>query len=124
MTGARRIAILTHQMRDVTLVTIGEQALLDTDQVEQLSQALDELIDDRACKRLIVDFAKVRFLSSSALGALIKAHKKSVEIKGQLVLCGLAPEVRRVLSVCRLDKLLRICKTERDALQFFGVTTG
>ena len=122
MAGAPKI--LTHQMRDVTIVNLNDSSILDTLQVEQIGESLDELVDGRACRKIIIDFAKVKFLSSSALGMLIRLRKKATEIKGQVVLCGLRDEIMQVFKISRLDKLFKIVKNEEKALTFFGVTSA
>jgi anti-anti-sigma factor len=63
-----------------------------------------------------VDFFGVVGLSSLMLGQLIKLHKKMAANLGQLVLCGLSPELRRVLDETRLSQLFKIRESEAAAL--------
>lgn len=122
MPGPMRL--LTHQMRDVTVINLDESSIVDGQQVEELGAALTKLIDARACKKVVIDFTKVKFLSSSALGVLIKLQKQAREIKGTIVLCGLKKELFQVFKITSLDKLFTFYDTEEQALAAFGVTTA
>ncbi|HSW44122.1 MAG TPA: STAS domain-containing protein [Phycisphaerae bacterium] len=122
MSGA--VQLLTHQMRDVTVVNLNDGSILDSQQVELLGEELNKLVDARACRKIVIDFTKVKFLSSSALGILIRLQKKTKEIKGTLVLCGLRKELMQIFKITSLDKLFIFFDTEEQALTSFGVTTG
>jgi len=117
-------SLLIHPIRDVTVVTFQEASILDTLQVEQIADELYELVDGRACKKIVLDFANVRFLSSSTLGVLMTLRKKAESIKGKIFLCGLREEPLKVFKITRLDKLFKLFDNEEKALAKFGVTTG
>ena len=122
MPGPAQLVI--HSLRDVTVVNFEDTAILDTLQVEQIGEALYELVDGKACRKIILDFTKVQLLSSSALGILITLLKKSSEIKGRVVLCSLRPELRKIFKISRLDKMFEFADNEEEALETFGVTTA
>jgi len=115
--------LLIHPIRDVTVVNFRTSSILDALQVQQIGEALYDLVDTRALTKIVVDFSDVKFLSSSALGVLITLHKKAAAIKGRVVLCGLRPELRRVFEISRLDKLLDLHETEEQARATFGIST-
>ncbi len=115
--------LLIHPVRDVTVVTINESSILDTLQVQQIGEELYHLVDAKALRKIVLDFANVKFLSSSALGVLLTLRKKSAAIKGQIVLCGLRPDLRKVFKITNLDKLFEFHETEEQALGTFGVST-
>ena len=117
------VKLLTHHMRDVTVVNLNDCSILDAQQVEELGGELNHLVDDRACRKIVIDFTKVKFLSSSALGVLIRLQKKSQEIKGSIALCGLRKELMQIFKITSLDKLFTFYDTEEQALTAFGVTT-
>jgi anti-sigma B factor antagonist len=116
--------LLIHPIRDVTIVNIQDASILDTAQVEQLGEELYDLVDGKNRKKLILDFTKVQFLSSSALGVLITLRKKAAAIKGEVVICGLRKELMKVFSITNLDKMFAFRPDEKEALAKFGVTTA
>ncbi len=121
---ANQVRLMTHQMRDVTVVNLHDSSILDTQQVDELGEELNKLVDERACKKIVIDFSKVKFLSSSALGVLIRMQKKAREIKGRVILCGLKKELLQVFKITSLDKLFEFTDNEEQALAVFGVTTA
>ncbi|HOW72541.1 MAG TPA: STAS domain-containing protein [Phycisphaerae bacterium] len=122
MAAAARLLI--HSIRDVTVVNIEDASILDLAQVESLGQQLYELVEDRNCRKLILDFTKVRFLSSSALGVLVNLQRKTSEIKGTLVICALRSELMKVFEITKLKKLFTFCDDETAALAVFNVVIG
>ena len=114
--------VLIQTMRDVTIVNFEDSSILDTLQIEKIGEVLYDLVDQRNQKKLVLDFSKVKFLSSSALGVLITLRSKSAAIKGKLAICGLRDELRKVFSISRLDKLFDFYDNEEKALAAFGVT--
>lgn len=116
--------LLSYNIKDVTIVTFQESSILDTLQIEQIGASLYELVDERNSRKLVLDFTKVQFLSSSALGVLITLRKKSDAIKGRLILAGLRKEIRKVFTISRLDKLFEFAEDEQAALALFGLTSA
>lgn len=119
-----RARLLIQTIRDVTIVNFDETSILDTLQIEQIGNELYDLVDNRNRKRLILDFTKVRFLSSSAIGVLITLRKKSEAIKGKLLLCGLRKELLQVFKISCLDRLFEFFDDEGQALASLGITSA
>lgn len=115
--------LLIQTFRDVTVVNFSDSSILDTLQVQQIGEELYELIEDRATRKMILDFTNVKFLSSSALGVLITVRKKADEIKGKVVLCGMKPDLRKIFKITNLEKLFDFYDNEEKALNYFGVST-
>ena len=65
-----------------------------------------------------LDFTRVEYLSSHAVGIILALHKRvSRAAGGQLVLCGISPQQMQLLKITRLDRLLKVVKTKEDALK-------
>ncbi len=108
-------------VEDVTAVRFQESSILDTQLIHDIAQELDQLIEAENNRKLLLDFTEVKFFSSSALGILVTLSKKMAEIEGQLVICALAAELRKVFKITNLDKLFRFADDEVQALQMLGV---
>ena len=76
------------------------------------------------CRKLIVNFLGVADLSNLMLGLLVMLRKKLAAKRGQLVLCGLSPEVREFLDETMLSQLFEIRETEADACSAFACGTA
>lgn len=114
--------LLIQPIRDVTVVNFQDASILDTAVVDEIGRALYELVDAQARRKLILDFTNVRFLSSSALGVLITLKKKSSAIKGDVVLCSMRPELKKVFEITNLNKMFKFCDNENKALGHFGIS--
>lgn len=122
MSTAARLVI--QSIREVTIVRFQESSILDTLLIQRISDDLSHLVDAKHTRKLVLDFTDVKFLSSSALGVLVVLKKKSDAIKGQVVLCGLRKDLRKIFKITSLEKLFKFADDERGALEVFGVTAA
>jgi anti-anti-sigma factor len=105
----------------VTVVSVDTSVILDPAQIAKMSEELYQLVDDQARGQIIIDFAKVRMLSSQAIGMLLSLRKKSEAIKGEAVLCGIRPDLHKIFKITQIDKLFKFFDTEKAALAHFDV---
>ena len=108
------------QMYDVTTVSFRKSTLLDGLTVETLGKDLYVLVDEQARRKIVLDFAAVRLLSSRMIGVLIDLHKKAQAIKGRVVICALRPELKKVFKIMRLEKVLSFADDEAEAMKLLG----
>lgn len=113
--------IIVEDYAGVTVVTFTDPSILDTATIEQLGRDLYRLTDAQNKRRLVLDFSKVKFLSSHALGVLITLQKKAQSIKGEMVIAGLRTELMKVFALTGLDKVFKFFPTDAKALESFGV---
>jgi anti-anti-sigma factor len=67
---------------------------------------------------MILDFEKVQYLSSQAIGIVLTLNKKLGALPhSKLVLCGVGPRLMELLKITRLDRLLTVKPTQREALK-------
>ena len=93
----------------VVVKLAGDLDLYNTEQVRAgLANALDG-----SPERLVVDLAEVDFIDSTALGALIDAHRKA---PGGLRVACPQDAVRRALQVSGLDRHVKVHDSVADAL--------
>src|SRR4029079_15723462 len=82
-------------------------SLMDPIILEEIGQELYRLVDAEDRRRLILDFEKVQYLSSQAIGIVLTLNKKLSALKhSKLVLCGVGPKLMELLRITRLDKIL------------------
>jgi anti-anti-sigma factor len=70
----------------------------------------------RQCN-LIIDFQKVKYVSSAGFRSLLIIGKSIGDAHRKLVLCGMGPEVRRVFELATFNELFVICSSREDAAQ-------
>jgi len=64
---------------------------------------------------VILDLTETQFVDSSGLAAIVFCFK-SLALRSDLVLCGIAPRVRTTLSISNMDRILKIFETVEDAI--------
>ena len=67
---------------------------------------------------MLLDFSGVDYLSSAGLRTLLSASQKLKSKKGMLVLFSLSGEVEEIIKMAGFERVLHICSSEKEALQF------
>ncbi len=65
---------------------------------------------------LFIDMGEVVFCDSSGISALLMAHREMGNLGGYSILVSLSPEIERLVSLARLDRVLYIYPTKEEAL--------
>lgn len=66
--------------------------------------------------RVVLDLSAVEFIDSSGLGAIVGGLKSARQAGGDLRITGATEQVRTVLGLTNLDRILRPYPTVEDAL--------
>ena len=104
-----------------TVVEFTSASLMDPIELEQIAQQLYKLVDEQDRRRIILDFEKVQYLSSQAIGILLAMQKKlSALKKSTLVLCGVGARLMELLRITRLDRVLTIKPSQKEAIKSVG----
>ena len=105
---------------DITIATTLDMKLNDDLSIQEWGDQLLALLDNSECRKLLVSFERVLFMSSSALRALITLNKKVKEAKSGLVLCGIDDNIMEAFRITRLDSVFQIKKNEDEGIQTFS----
>lgn len=89
---------------------------LDEAAIQQMQAEVTAAAARQANLPVILDMSNVHFVPSTGLGALVGLMRSLKKESRRFVLVGLQPEVRSVLAVTHLDKLLEIYPRFEDAL--------
>lgn len=119
MSQAQRPRIETEEVGDVLVVNFIDKRILDEQNIQLIGDQLFALVDDMGCRKLLLNFSNVEYLSSAALGKLITLNKKVRKINGQLILSCIRPEIYEVFEITKLNKVFSILDTEEKALESF-----
>ena len=102
---------------DVTIIELTDRKILDEINIAQIGEELTQLADQSDAPKLLIDFASVSHMSSSALGMLITLHKRIREKGGELRFCNIQPAIYEVFVITRLNEIFRICRTRAEAIE-------
>lgn len=102
-----------------TVVAFQTASLMNPIELERIGAGIFRLIDEEKRDRLVLDFSKVHYLSSQAIGIILTLNKKLTGSSAggeNLVLCGVGPQLMQLLKITRLDRLLTIKPNRSQAL--------
>ncbi len=83
-----------------------------------IKRAFDKILAKKADK-LIINFTKVSYIDSSGLATLVEILKNMRSYGGRLRLTNLAPKIKSLFEITKLEKLFEIMKDEDEALSTF-----
>ncbi len=70
----------------------------------------------------MLDVDSLDFVDSSGLGALLSALRQAAAGGGDIRLCRVKPSVQALFDVVRLDQVLEIYPSRREAVESFDAT--
>jgi len=70
--------------------------------------------------RILVSLKKVRYIDSSGLATFVEALQKVKRYNGLLVLSELAPAVRSVFEIAKLDSVFALAQSQEEAYALFA----
>lgn len=101
----------------VTIVRI--EGRLDAVESPNLERKLTKAIEEGK-KKMVLDFAKVQYLSSAGIRLLLSTTKKLKGAGGALHLCLVGEEVMEIIKMAGFERIIQIYPTEQEAIQAFG----
>lgn len=99
---------------DICIITISGR--IDAVTSKDVEAKLDGAIEERK-EKIIINLAKVDYISSVGLRVLLAALKKQRQNQGSLQLASLQPFVQNIFKITGLDKVFQIFPTEEAAFQ-------
>ena len=103
----------------ITAVYLLDEEILDEPTINDIADALFCVAEENKPTKMVLSFVKVKHLSSSALGTLIRLNKRIGESGGTLRLCEIKPSLYEVFVITKLNKLFDIYEDEATAISTF-----
>ncbi len=101
------------QESDTAIVTL--EGKMDWRSLSDFSGSIVQLVDS-GTKNILLDFSKMEYMSSAGIRALIEAMQNVESKGGKLAICSPGKSIMELFQVVQLEKIIRIYKTEWDAL--------
>jgi anti-sigma B factor antagonist len=115
----RRQRIEVSDVGDIAVVTFIDKKILDEQNIQMIGDDLFRLVDELGRRKVLLNFSNVQYMSSAALGKLIRLHQRLHSLGGKLILCGISKDLMDVFTITKLDKMLKIVKDEPAAIAAF-----
>lgn len=108
----------TNTVEKYTVIEFRDASLMDPIVLEEIATAMYHLVDVEDKRAIVLDFENVQYISSQAIGIVIQMHKKLAAMKrSSLVLCGVGPRLMELVKITRLDRLLKIKPSQKEAVK-------
>lgn len=100
---------------NVVLVTINisEASLNQSESFKKFLYDANEVTPPK----LILDMAKIDYMDSSFIGALVAGLKNVLSRGGEMALININDDVMALFELTRLDKVFKICDNKEEAIQ-------
>lgn len=117
----RQNALLTvKNSQGVAVVSFAVASVRDAQDTRRLEEELGALVDDQGFTHVAVNFASLRFMSSSVISVLVRFRAKIKAAGGDIAICNLSPDILQALKITRVGELLNIRKSEEHAVTFLA----
>ncbi len=103
---------------NVAVVNFVASRILDDQIIEQVGDQLNSLVEKDGHQRILLNFNKVEYLSSAALGKLVNLRKKVETAKGKLALSNIDESIFEAFKITGFDRIFKIFSDEQEALQY------
>ena len=114
MASQRRIDI--EDLGDVTVARFVDKKILDENNIQIIGNQLMDLVDVDGRRKIVLDFGNVEYLSSAALGNIVKLNSRLKGVGGKLALCSIRPEIHEIFKITQLHKVINIQGTQDEAV--------
>jgi len=98
--------------------------ILDETSIKRLAAEVLDILEKTDQEKVLLDFQCVRFMSSAALGMLIKINKQCKKYNTQIKLVRVCPEIRKVFEITQLHKVFEIYDDPNEAIAAFAKKKG
>ncbi len=111
--------LLEVQMIDnIAVVSITAGRILDDQVITKFGDELKQLVEQAGHKLILLNFSKVEYLSSAALGKLVVLRRLVEGVKGKLALSNIDDSIFEAFKITGFDRIFNIFPDEQEGLQF------
>ena len=93
------------QNNDNGKLTIVLEGWLDHSSSPELGDVIEGI---ESAKEIILDFAKVEYVSSAGIRQIVATHRKAKELDADFSVINVNPEVKSIIAITGLDKKIDI----------------
>ena len=105
---------------DVTLIEVITKDIQGPKMAQELGTELAQVTAQEWAKRLLLDFHKVAYLSSTGFAVLFRVVTQANAKKQEVKFCGMDPAVELGADIVGLSKVVQIHETQQSALNAFS----
>lgn len=88
---------------------------LDMKTAETLRQAIDNEIERRGIRTVVLNMEKVKFIDSSGLGVILGRYKKLLPLGGKVKITNVPPHIFKIMELSGLPRIISFFPDEAAA---------
>ena len=111
--------LLDVELKQDTLV-VRPSGELDLGVADYLRGALEEALNQEQVRNIVFNLARVSFVDSTGLGVLLGRYKRVSRNGGKVFIVSPQPQVRRILDLSGLLRIMSEFPSENEALEKIG----
>jgi len=104
---------------EIRVIFVDVPRFVDGAVIDQCYREIIDLLDKTEESHVLLHFGRVGFMSSSALGMLIRVNRKCKEFEISLKLCNINPDISEVFKITGLNRVFDIQADAADAMESF-----
>ena len=83
----------------------------------EFSKKVQGAINNATVKKLILNLSSMSFIDSSGLGSMASINETCRKNGIEMILCSVSSQIHQVLTITRIDRIIKITKTEQEAIK-------
>lgn len=105
------------------VLVVSTSGDIDSETSPQLWEEFERLLE-AGRRHFVIDLAGTGFIDSSGLSTLVRLFKHARASTGEVTVVGLRPNVQRVFTLTRLDRVFDIYPEPTEAIQRLASRTS
>jgi anti-sigma B factor antagonist len=75
---------------------------------------------DKGYIHVLLDFSGTEYIDSTGLGTIVALHRQSLMKAGSIAFVNFDENIKKLLKMTALDRVLNIFESEKDAIEFLN----
>jgi anti-anti-sigma factor len=102
----------------VLFLVIDRERLVDDISLQEVQREIMAVLD-KGETRVVLDLSRISFVSSAALGMLVRFRKRRADHGSTLKMCGVGAMIEETFHITGMHLLFEIYKTAEEAIASF-----
>lgn len=109
--------LVVQQHERALVIAFSRPDVIDLDYIREVADELHGLVETVEPPFIVIDFERVRYLSSSALGVLVALSERIRERDGEIGIANVSDEILGVFELTKLPRVIRVFRTTAEAIR-------
>lgn len=106
----------TEKIDEVTVVSLLTE-VLDAANADEFKTGFASIAEES--KKIVLELSRVKFIDSSGCGSLLSCLRQAKSFGGDLKICGVQKTVGTVFELVRMDRVINIFESRKEAVKAF-----